>query len=119
MEAKEFHLGLILTVITGRMVAPRGIEDLCEIFEFLTGHPDNWRNQELGDGCQTYLQQQFPQFTSNEMELAVADLVRRINLQIVCDSEDRERFKKIADDWLAKQVVHYGEKFAVQPMTRR
>lgn len=35
--SRDFHLGDVLTVLTGRMLSPRGMDGVYDILDFLTG----------------------------------------------------------------------------------
>lgn len=59
---KTFPLGTVLSITTGRLLAPNGIGGVYEILNFMSG--DNLFTHQLPrvmDECKPYLLQQFPQ----------------------------------------------------------
>ena len=59
---RHFHIGAILSVTTGRLVAPNGIEDVYSILNHMTG--DNLFTHQLpraGEECKPWLLRQHPQ----------------------------------------------------------
>lgn len=94
---KTFHLGDILTVLTGWALAPGGLPAVRELLEHMTG----MRPLDLGV-IQAYMQ-------------ARADLRRQF-------PELAElRFPRLAahddyEDWLAVQVTRFGEHHPVEPI---
>lgn len=112
MQTKEFHLGDVLSITTGRLVSPRHIDGVYDILNFMTG--DNLFTRQLpraSDECKPYLVEQFPQFAATEMKPVLAELGDALK------SKGRKaKTEKVVADWLAKQVVKYGEMFAVKPI---
>jgi len=109
-ESKEFHLGDILSVMTGRLVSPRHIDGVYEILNFMTG--DNLFTHQLprvADECKPHLFKQFPQLATPEMDFAVAELVEMLN-------SGKDKPDMLVAGWLAKQVAKYGETFTVKPI---
>ena len=75
MQTKQFHLGDVLSITTGRLVSPRHIDGVYDILNFMTG--DNLFTHQLpraSDECKPYLVAQFPQLAAAEMESALAEL---------------------------------------------
>lgn len=109
MQTKQFHLGDVLSITTGRLVSPRHIDGVYDILNFMTG--DNLFTHALpraSDECKPYLVAQFPQLVGAEMDSAIAELGDALKAKT-----DKAGAEKIVADWLAKQVAKYGEMFAV------
>ena len=112
MQTKQFHLGDVLSITTGRLVSPRHIDGVYDILNFMTG--DNLFTHQLpraSDECKPYLVEQFPQLATTEMDSAIADLSDALK-----SKSGKAQVEKVVADWLAKQVSKYGEMFAVKPI---
>lgn len=61
MESRTFHLGDVLTVTTGLLLAPRGMEAVYDILNFMTGD-DLYTHQlpRARNECASYLLRQHP-----------------------------------------------------------
>lgn len=97
-ETRTFHIGDILTVITGRLVSPRHIEGVYDILNYLTA--DSLFTHQLpraGRECEPYLRERFPDLAAVEVpeEFTDPDHVHR---------------------WLAEQVAAHGETREVEAM---
>lgn len=90
MTAREFHLGDILSITTGRLLSPSGVDGVYRLLHFLTG--DHERSPEVVEA----LKAQLP---------ALADIV------VPAESE-------VADweGWLAGQAAVVGEWHLVVPL---
>lgn len=99
-ETREFHLGDILTITTGRLVSPRHIEGVYDILNFMTG--DSLFTHQLPRGvdeCQGPLLQQHP------------------DLAAIVPPEDFGPDPETGvAAWLAEQVAIYGETREVAPL---
>ena len=94
IESREFHLGDILSITTGRLVSPRHVEGIYDILNFMTR--DNLFTHQLPracDECKPYLLGQHPQLKEVD-----ASKVGRDNWQ----------------EWLAEQVTAFGEHLSVE-----
>jgi len=112
MQTKQFHLGDVLSVTTGRLVSPSHVDGLYDILNFMTG--DNLFTHQLPRAareCRPYLITQFPQLSGRTMHSAITELDDALNAETAEGEE-----KKIVTDWLAKQVAKYGEMFTVKPI---
>jgi len=95
MQTKEFHLGDVLSITTGRLVSLRHMDGVYDILNFMTG--DNLFTHQLpraSDECKPYLLAQFPQLAE----------------------VDTSGVGKNHVQWLAEQVAKYGEEFEVKPI---
>jgi len=113
MQTKEFHLGDVLSITTGRLVSPRHIDGVYDILNFMTG--DDLFTRQLpraSEECKPYLIKQFPKLATPEMDLAITELDEMLRTK----NENTEA-KKIVIDWLAKQAAKYGETFIVEPLS--
>lgn len=93
---KKFHLGDILTVTTGKLVAPRMMEAVYEILNFLT--QDNLYTHQIPRAlrfCGPLLLEQLPQLKE-------------------VDSSNLNASN--AWDWLDKQVARYGEHLEIESL---
>lgn len=95
-ESREFHIGDILSVTTGRLISPRHMEGVYDILNYMTG--DNLFTHQLpraADECRPYLLKQHPDLASADVSLCTKDnyLVR-----------------------LAGLALQYGETRPVQPI---
>lgn len=93
---RDFHIGDILSVATGRLVSPRHIEGVYDILNFMTG--DELFTHALpraAEQCKPHLLQQHPQ------------------LEEVDASKVNERNWK---RWLGRQAVKYGSELPVEPL---
>ncbi len=112
MQTKQFHLGDVLSIITGRLVSPRHIDGVYDILNFMTG--DNLFTHALpraNDECKPYLIEQFPQLVIPQMDSAIAELDDALK-----SKSGKVEAEKIVANWLTKQVAKYGEMFAVKPI---
>lgn len=112
MQTKQFHLGDVLSITTGRLVSPRHIDGVYDILNFMTG--DNLFTHQLpraSDECKPYLVEQFPQLARAEMDSALAELDDALK-----SKTGKADVEKIVASWLAKQVAKFGEMFEVKPI---
>jgi hypothetical protein len=93
---RQFHIGDILTITTGRIVSPRMMDGVYDILNFMTA--DKLYTHQLPramEECKPYLLKQYPQLA----EVEIPD------------------FKKVGVwAWLFEQGVKYGEHFDVEPI---
>jgi hypothetical protein len=95
---KQFHIGDILSITTGILVAPDGIGNVYKILNHMTG--DNLFTHQLpraAKECRPYL------------------LVRHAWLKSVDDSELTSARWRL---WLDEQAEKYGEYHAVSPLAK-
>lgn len=113
MKTKKFHLGDILSVTTGRILPPRGLEGTADLLKFMTG--ESLVTHQLVRGieeCQPYLAKQFPKLTKTRMRNAIAKLDKMLE-----GARNKER-KRIGMNWLDEQVRKYGKTLAVKPLPK-
>lgn len=94
---REFHLGQILSITTGRLVAPSGIQGVYEILNYMTG--DSLFTHQLpraGEACKPALLAQHPQLAEIDTTLV-----------------DRTNWA----EWLLIVVEKHGEMLPVEPLT--
>ena len=104
-ETKEFHLGDVLSVTTGWMLSPCGMDGLLDILNFTMGLKNEYRIDGglpfsliyVADRCKAELFKQFPQ-------------LRKVNTSGL----NKENYKT----WLAKQIAKYGETLTVKQSQR-
>lgn len=93
---RTFHLGVLISITDGHLVAPNQTDDIYEILNYMSN--DELETVQLGrvaDECKPYLFEQFP-------------FLREID----GSSITRENVW----GWLAEQVAKYGEWHEVRPM---
>lgn len=98
-QSQSFHIGDILSITTGYLVAPERIDGVYKILNFMTG--DNLFTHQLPRACREcapHLLRQFPWLEDIQPEgFATPESV---------------------DPWLAAQVQRYGEYHEVQVIPR-
>lgn len=112
MQKRQFHIGDVLSITTGRLVSPRHIDGVYDILNFMTGD-DVFTHQlpRASDECKPYLVGQFPQLARAEMDSALAELDDALK-----SKTGKADAEKIVASWLAKQVAKFGEMFEVKPI---
>jgi 2-keto-3-deoxy-6-phosphogluconate aldolase len=93
---KEFHLGDVLSVITGRAISPTHMEGIMTITDYLMRREVSIIElPETSNKCRQALLEQFPQFTSiNSDEITLENW----------------------ESWLDEKVKVYGETLMVEPI---
>ncbi len=112
MPSKEFHLGTILSITTGRLLSPDGIGGVYEILNYMTG--DNLFTHQLPRAsreCEPWLLRQHPRLDSGEMQFAIGELIEMLKTPSGSAEPDL-----LAKGWLAKQTAIYGETLPVEPI---
>ena len=97
MGSREFHLGDVLTVTTGVLLSPRGMEGVYDILGYMAGE-QLWTHQlpRVAKEAEPVLLDQHPFLANIE-----ANGVGPSNYHA----------------WLAEQVKKFGETLSVRPMT--
>ncbi len=93
-QYQEFCLGEVLTITTGIMLSPSGMEGIYKILNFMTA--DELFTHQLPRAmreCRPYLLEQFPQLTN-----------------INADGITPENYTSRLNEW----IVKYGDKFLVR-----
>lgn len=93
---KDFHIGDVLSITTGKLVSPRLIDGVYDILNYMTG--DNLFTHQLPrawEECAAALIEQFPQLA----EIDGKD----------CNSDNWKQ-------WLDDKVAQFGERLNVQPL---
>ena len=101
---KTFHLGAILSITHDRLVAPRRMDDIYEICNFLT--QDNLFTHQLPrvhDECKAWLLTLHPQLKQ---------------IPMVTDEEAANLPKGWWSGWLTAQVKDFGEYLDVSPIPK-
>lgn len=99
---RSFHLADVLTITTGRLVSPRGVEAIYDVLNFMTG--DNLFTHQLPRGmdeCQAPLLAQHPDLAAVEIPAsfdAAGDVEAAVHA------------------WVAEQVERFGEFREVAPL---
>jgi hypothetical protein len=98
VTTRDFHIGDILSITSGKLVSPRHIGGVYDILNWMTG--DNLMTHQLPRAsreCEVPLREQHP-------DLAAVEVPDSVN------SEESLLF------WLAEQTATYGETRPVQPL---
>lgn len=99
-QTKYFHIGDILSITTGKMVSPKGMDGIYKILNYMTG--ENLYTHQLPRAmraCAPYLLQQHPQLAS----------------VVTVNSEINEFNYKL---WLFEQIGIYGKELPVKPLPK-
>lgn len=97
-QARTFHIGDVLSAMTGRLLSPRGLEGLCDILSHLAG--------------ESLMTHQLPRVAD---EAAGPLRTRFPDLAAIVVPEDLEGEDAVRA-WLAVQVAAYGETRQVAPL---
>jgi hypothetical protein len=97
-EKRDFHLGDILSVTTGRLVSPRHVDGVYDLLGFMVGEP-LWTHQipRVAEECAGPLLAKHPQL---------------VDVQVPAQFDGKEHVLA----WLEEQVAKYGEMFPVTPL---
>lgn len=111
MKTKKFHLGDILSITTGILFSPRGVEGVYDILGFMTGN-DLYTHQlpRASDECLPHLKYQHPELFGPEMDFAVGEfkeMAKRVK---------KEDLDNLLLGWLYKQAGRLGMVNAVDMM---
>lgn len=98
METKNFHIGDILTITTGRLVSPRHMEGVYDILGWMTG--------------ETLYTHQLPRVCREAQPVILA-----MHPQLAAVDKDAEINPGNLDAWLAARVAEFGETLPVPKMT--
>mgnify|MGYP000160939386 CR=1 FL=1 len=114
MPIEKFHLGVVLTVITGLEVSYRRIHGVYDLLGFMTG--EDVKFSQVPDAikkCKPHLIKQLPQLASSDISLVAIEFGKEL------DAKDGPFEKRVfLKNWLAEQVVVYGETFEVRPIQK-
>jgi hypothetical protein len=116
MKTHEFHLGDILSVTTGRLLAVRNgktdIGGLYDILGFMTSETlFTHQLPRASDQCRPWLLAHHPQLDSPEMRHAIAELGVLANTKAGKADPD-----KLVMGWLGRMTEKYGETLVVQAL---
>lgn len=97
-NSRKFHLGDILSITTGKLVSPKGMDGIYGILNYMSGD-DLFTHQlpRVSDECKPKILEQHPQLS--EVDASPVNL---------------ENYQQ----WLAEQVAKYGEYLEIQPLSR-
>lgn len=110
MGVRSFHLGDLLTITTGLLLSPRGMEGVYDILDFMTGGSlFTHQLPRAADECKPSLLAQHPCLGSPEV-LAEAE---RFGAEIE-GLADRAECERRLNAWLAGMAAVHGETFAVR-----
>lgn len=77
-DTKKFHLGDILSVMTGVICLPNGFSGVKDILTFMTGESSHTTQcGRFADECLPYLQEQFPQLVAVTPDECLADSIEQ------------------------------------------
>lgn len=108
-DERSFSLGTVLSVTTGRLVAPGGIDDIYEILNFLTGETlVTHQIPRAIHTCQPYLQVKFPLLAKDHLESDLDDLNARL---AIADSPETT-----VQEWVASLIERFGPSINLHPL---
>ncbi len=117
-KAREFHLGDLLSIITGLLVSPRGIKGMYEAVNFILGD-ERPLNEKRRVACRTHLALQFPQLVTPEIDEAVVEITREVESLFGPDAEFETLTRLMRREAIARRVGKlaeaFGEKLRVNP----
>jgi hypothetical protein len=106
---RMFHIGDILSITTGLLLAPGGMDGICDILCYMTGM--RLCRHELpyaSDRCKPYICEQYPQFdhqTNAELRMRIDGL----EFTLAWLKEDtREHREECVDAWVSRIADYYG-----------
>jgi hypothetical protein len=122
--AKNFHLGDILSITTGRPLSPKGVSGIYEILNYLTG--DNLFRHTFSrahDECAPWLLQMHPYLSKDALAADLAELDRRIDeakRQWGSPGVDNPNaaLQHVVDDWVLVLIQRFGRRLRVEPIPR-
>jgi hypothetical protein len=109
---QQFHAGEIITVITGRCVAPDGLPGIKKLLDFMTG--DKIQSTEITrvmKVCAPHLKKQFPQFNTPEFEIEITELIEMLKSE-----SGKAEPELLIRGWLGQIGEKYGETFEVEDL---
>ena len=98
METKDFHLGDVLSITTGRLVSPRLIEGVYDILGWMSG--------------EQLFTHQLPR-----VRREAAPVILAMHPQLASVDRDAEITPETLDAWLAERVAEFGETLPVPKLT--
>lgn len=118
-QERMFHIGDVLSITTGRLVSPSGIDGICDILNFMT--MDNLMTHQIPracEECRPYLFAQYPWLESPEITtMAIGELILMLK-----ETETGKMEKKLlVMGWLSKLIsgkysIQCPEMLAVRPI---
>ena len=74
MSVKRFHIGDVLTVVTGNVVSPRGLNGVYDILQFMIGdHLHSYEILSASRLCKPAILRQYPQLSSVTTDSVIDD----------------------------------------------
>lgn len=126
MENK-FHLSAVLSVITNRLLVPRSLGGIVEVYDLLDFMTNGvFMKNMLGDNlhsyvfrrvcesCSPHLIRQFPQLAISDKtdlreEIEILDSLRK-------EGGEETEIEIIVVEWLKKQIKNHGARLVVEPI---
>lgn len=114
MATKQFHLGDILSITTGRLVSPRHIDGVYDILGFMTGESlFTHALPRASDVCKPFLLSRYPQFSGESM---AKELTR---LSELLKGTNRDDSMAVVNSWLKELGAVYGEMHDVESLPKK
>lgn len=110
-ESRMFHLGDILSVTTGYLVSLNGTRGVYDILRYMKCG-NGWVHKE----CKSYLLEQFPQLSGDDMLMRAAIAVLRNDIHRSELGYTQDSRETIIKRWLETQIKWYGEFHEVKPI---
>ena len=104
-KTKKFHILDVLSVTTGRLLSPRGMDGIYDILGFMTGE-DLFTHQlpRASDVCKPYLLRRFPKLDSSKMRDMLVRLTELVNAMKTTGA-DKSKLKSLVKGWIDPFVV--------------
>lgn len=95
--SRRFHIGDILSIVSGRLVSPRGMQGLYDILEYMTDDsPNTIQLGRFADECRPYLEGQLGKATELEIPETIKDNMSLYKwLGTVTEGMDGDPFLKV------------------------
>jgi hypothetical protein len=107
---RDFHIGDVLSITTGRLLAPAGMDAVYRILNHLTGgHLYTHQLPRAADECKPSLIRQHPWLDGPELREAVETLGLRLDA-----ASDQDRRDEIVERWLGELAAIRGATLPVE-----
>lgn len=107
-KTKQFHIGDVLSITTGRLVSTRKMDGVVDILSYMTGDK-LWTHQlpRASDECKPWLIRQHPKL--NDVDVISLDaMIKR--------AKDQPEISCAIDAWLVQQAKLVGEYLEIEPI---
>lgn len=109
--SKRFDLGDVLSVTTGMLLSPKGMDGIYEILNYMTR--DSLYTHQLPRAyreCAPHVLRQHPELANNRLR----DAVRELRL-LLATTEDKDKGSRVAA-WVGTLKEFYGNTLPIEPI---